>query len=55
LNWTERYRQDTGEVASAPPATTVSIEAPFWDIYKQIAAIAPEDAAKPLEASECQL
>jgi branched-chain amino acid transport system substrate-binding protein len=26
-----------------------------WDYYKQIAAIAPEDAAKPLEASECPL
>jgi branched-chain amino acid transport system substrate-binding protein len=26
-----------------------------WDYYKQIATIAPEDAAKPLEASECPL
>jgi branched-chain amino acid transport system substrate-binding protein len=26
-----------------------------WDYYKTIATIAPEDAAKPLEASECQL
>jgi branched-chain amino acid transport system substrate-binding protein len=26
-----------------------------WDYYKQIATIAPEDAAKPLEASDCPL
>jgi branched-chain amino acid transport system substrate-binding protein len=26
-----------------------------WDYYKQIATISPEDAAKPLEASECPL
>ncbi len=26
-----------------------------WDYYKKIATIAPEDAAKPLEASECPL
>ena len=26
-----------------------------WDYYKQIATIAPEDAAKPLETSECPL
>ncbi len=26
-----------------------------WDYYKQIATIAPEDAAKPLSASECPL
>ena len=26
-----------------------------WDYYKLIATIAPEDAAKPLEASECPL
>ena len=26
-----------------------------WDYYKQIATISPEDAAKPLEASECAL
>jgi branched-chain amino acid transport system substrate-binding protein len=26
-----------------------------WDYYKTIATIAPEDAAKPLEASECPL
>jgi len=26
-----------------------------WDYYKQIAAITPDDAAKPLEASECPL
>ncbi len=26
-----------------------------WDYYKQIATIAPEDGAKPLEASECPL
>jgi branched-chain amino acid transport system substrate-binding protein len=26
-----------------------------WDYYKMIATIAPEDAAKPLEASECPL
>ena len=26
-----------------------------WDYYKQIAMIAPEDAAKPLEASDCPL
>jgi branched-chain amino acid transport system substrate-binding protein len=26
-----------------------------WDYYKTIAAISPEDAAKPLEASECPL
>ena len=26
-----------------------------WDYYKLIATISPEDAAKPLEASECPL
>ncbi|MHC2326602.1 hypothetical protein ACVI3S_004622 [Bradyrhizobium diazoefficiens] len=26
-----------------------------WDYYKLVATIAPEDAAKPLEASECPL
>ena len=26
-----------------------------WDYYKQIATIAPEDAAKPLSQSECPL
>jgi branched-chain amino acid transport system substrate-binding protein len=26
-----------------------------WDYYKLIATIPPEDAAKPLEASECPL
>jgi branched-chain amino acid transport system substrate-binding protein len=26
-----------------------------WDYYKTIATISPEDAAKPLEASECPL
>ena len=26
-----------------------------WDYYKQIATISPEDAAKPLEASDCPL
>jgi branched-chain amino acid transport system substrate-binding protein len=26
-----------------------------WDYYKLIATISPEDAAKPLEASDCPL
>jgi branched-chain amino acid transport system substrate-binding protein len=46
--------------AAAYPAYLFEVKKPEeskvpWDYYKQIATISPEDAAKPLEASECPL